>query len=48
VLGYVHADIVQAACSRIPLTRDMVGSDGTVTDPVAREAIAVALEVLAS
>src|SRR5437764_14688772 len=33
VLGYVHADIVEESCIRIPLTRDAVGSDGTIADP---------------
>jgi hypothetical protein len=37
VLGYVHADIVEAACTRIPLTRNAVGSDGTIIDPTARK-----------
>lgn len=45
VLGYVHADIVEAACTRIPLTRDAV-VDGTVIDPAAREQIAQALATL--
>lgn len=47
VLGYVHADIVEEACTRIPLTRDAIGSDGTITDPAARELIAGALAALA-
>jgi chromate reductase len=47
VLGYVHADIVEAACTRLPLTRDAVGPDGTITDPGAREQIAGALTALA-
>ena len=47
VLGYVHADIVETACMRIPLTRDAVGADGTVTDPAAREHIAEAVAALA-
>jgi NAD(P)H-dependent FMN reductase len=47
VLGYVHADIVEDACARIPLTRDAIGSDGTVSDPAAREAIATVLSTLA-
>ena len=47
VLGYVHADIVEAACTRIPLTRDAVGSNGTVTDPAARAKIAATLAALA-
>jgi NAD(P)H-dependent FMN reductase len=46
VLGYVHADIVEAACTRLPLTRDAVGPDGTITDPSAREKIADALHAL--
>ncbi len=33
VLGYVHADIVAAACARVPVTRDTVGPEGTITDP---------------
>jgi chromate reductase len=47
VLGYVHADVVEAACTRIPLTRDAVGSDGTITDPAAREKIAETVAALA-
>jgi chromate reductase, NAD(P)H dehydrogenase (quinone) len=46
VLGYVHADIVDAACTRIPLTRDDVGDDGAVSDPIAREQIAEMLRIL--
>ena len=46
VLGYVHADIVEAACARIPLTRNAVGSDGTITDPAVREQIKDALRAL--
>jgi NAD(P)H-dependent FMN reductase len=34
VLGYVHAAVVTEACVRIPVTRQMVGSDGLITDPV--------------
>lgn len=43
VLGYVDADVVEAACARIPVTRDMIGDDGTLSDPAARDAIAAAL-----
>jgi NAD(P)H-dependent FMN reductase len=46
VLGYVHADIVEAACTRLPLTRDAVGPDGFISDPAAREEIAGALRAL--
>jgi chromate reductase, NAD(P)H dehydrogenase (quinone) len=47
VLGYVHADIVEEACARIPLARDAIGPDGTVSDATAREAIYRVLEALA-
>ena len=47
VLGYVHADIVEPACTRVPLTRDTVGDDGTITDVSARERIAFVLSTLA-
>jgi NAD(P)H-dependent FMN reductase len=46
VLGYVHAEIVEEACARIPLTRDAVGENGTVTGP-ARDEIAGAVAALA-
>lgn len=35
VLGYVHADILERACTHIPLTRDAVGPRCTVTDQAA-------------
>jgi len=47
VLGYVHADVVDAACTRIALTRDAVGSDGTIIDPTAREKIGQTVAALA-
>lgn len=33
VLGYIHADTVDAAGARIPVTRDAIGPDGTMTHP---------------
>jgi chromate reductase len=48
VLGYVHADIIDPACTRIPLTRDEVGDDGAVSDPIARGQIAAMLGILLS
>lgn len=48
VLGYVHADIVESACTRILVTRSSVGSDGTITDPEARGMIADTVDALAS
>ena len=47
VLGYVGARVVEAACVRLPVSRDAVGADGTVTDPGARAAIAGAVQALA-
>ena len=47
VLGYVHADIVESACTRILATRSSVGPDGTITDPDARGMIADTVDALA-
>ena len=46
VLGYVHADIVEHACVRIPVPRQAAGPDGTIADPAIRREIANALETL--
>jgi len=46
VLGYVGADVVKAACQRMPMTRQAVGPDGKVSDPELRERIATVLETL--
>jgi len=46
VLGYVNADVVEAACVRAQVRRDAIGADGTVTDPVAREVIGAAMRAL--
>ena len=46
ILGYVHADVVEEACARIPVTRDAVGPDGTVIDPELRVRIAETLAAL--
>ena len=46
VLGYVHAEIVEEACVRIPVTRDAVGGDGLIADPDIRERLAAALAAL--
>ena len=47
VLGYVGANVVEAACARIPLTRDVVGADGVIADQALRERIAQVLTTLA-
>jgi len=47
VLGYVGADIAEAACVRTPMTRNAVGPGGMVTGPEVRERLADALQALA-
>jgi NAD(P)H-dependent FMN reductase len=47
VLGYVHADVVEAACVRVPVARGDVGEDGAIAAPEARTAIAGAVAALA-
>ncbi len=46
VLRYAGAEIVDHACVRVPVTRDMVGADGLISDDRARAAIAVAVAAL--
>jgi NAD(P)H-dependent FMN reductase len=47
VLGYVHADIVEEACVRIPVARDAIGPDGLIADAAIREQVVAALRALA-
>ena len=46
VLGYVNADVVEAACVRAPVRRDAVGENHIVLDPTTREQIRAALQAL--
>jgi chromate reductase, NAD(P)H dehydrogenase (quinone) len=48
VLTYSGANIVEAACVRVPLERRMVGEDGIVSDADTRRLICKALEELAA
>jgi NAD(P)H-dependent FMN reductase len=48
VLGYAGADIVEDACARIPVDRQLVGSDGRITDTEVRAEIAAAVGRLAA
>jgi chromate reductase len=43
VLGYVQADIVEAACVWLPVARTDVGADGLVADPAKRAQITAAV-----
>jgi chromate reductase len=47
VLRYAGAEIVDGACVRVPVTRDLVGPDGLIADPGARAAITAAVTALA-
>ena len=46
VLRYAGAQIVTAACTRVPVTREMVGAGGEIDEPAARAAIGDALVTL--
>jgi len=48
VLGYVDADVIGAACVRIPVARDAVGADGLVHDPEVRARLAAQLATVAA
>jgi chromate reductase, NAD(P)H dehydrogenase (quinone) len=47
VLGYVDADVIEHACVRIPVGREVVGPDGTVDDPDVRARLAAQLAAVA-
>lgn len=46
VLGYVGAQVVEAACARAPMSRTAVGADGTVTNPDVRQQLTQVLAAL--
>jgi NAD(P)H-dependent FMN reductase len=46
VLGYTGADIVEAACATIPVSRDMIGADGVIADPGVRQQLSEVLDLL--
>ncbi|MDP9074166.1 MAG: NAD(P)H-dependent oxidoreductase [Actinomycetota bacterium] len=48
VLGYVGADIIEPACVRVPIPRDLVGADGLVSDAGIRARIAEVLRTVAA
>ncbi len=43
VLGYVHAEIVEDACARIPVPRGAIGADGLIADDAIRAQLAAVL-----
>ncbi|MCX4098795.1 NADPH-dependent FMN reductase [Nocardia sp. alder85J] len=46
VLGYVDADIIESACTRIPILSADVAADGTIPSPDIRTHLATAAESL--
>jgi len=46
VLGYVGADVIEPACLRLPMSRDLVGTDGLVSEQGLREKLASAVRAL--
>jgi len=46
VLGYVGADVVEAACARVPVLRADVGADGLIGDGAIRAALQAAVAAL--
>lgn len=48
VLEYAGADIVDEACRRVPVTRDMVTNDGLIEDVRVRREIADCVRILAA
>lgn len=47
VLGYVDAVVIEPGCARLPLSRDAVGPDATVTDAGFRARLTGTLETIA-
>lgn len=48
VLGFAHSNIVEAACSHIPVTTAMIDDDGLIADLDVRGKLAAALTTLAA
>jgi chromate reductase len=48
VLGYAHARLIDAACAQIPVTPQMIGSDGLVHDHTSRAALESVVTALAT
>ncbi|MBV9661740.1 MAG: NAD(P)H-dependent oxidoreductase [Acidimicrobiales bacterium] len=46
VLGYTHARVIDSSCAHIPVTSQMVGSDGLIEDDATRTALAGVVSAL--
>src|SRR5580693_3037701 len=48
VLGYAHADVIAAACVRVPVSRPAIDGDGLIRDPAIRGDALNALNLLST
>jgi chromate reductase len=48
VLGYTGEEIIEEACVRVPIARNLVDEDGVIRDPEARARLARALDAIVS
>ena len=48
VLGYAHADLIAAACVRVPVSRPAIDGDGLISDPAIRGDALNALSLLST
>jgi chromate reductase len=48
VLGYLNVQVIEPACTRIPISRAQVGEDGLIADAGIREQLVGVLSTLAS
>jgi chromate reductase len=48
VLGYAHADVIAAACVRVPVSRPAIDGDGLISDPAIRGDALNALNLLST
>ncbi|GAA0416867.1 NAD(P)H-dependent oxidoreductase [Streptomyces luteireticuli] len=48
VLGYTGGAVVEEACVRVPVGRELIGADGVIADPGVQDRLREALRVLAA
>ena len=48
VLGYTGAEIIEDACVRVPIARNLVGEDGVIRDEETRARLARAIDAIVS
>jgi len=48
VLGYLSVEVIEGACTRVPVSRGQVGADGLIADPAIRAQLGSVFSTLAS